>query len=678
VLTPTITVGSSPWGIAITPATGQFAYVANQVSGSVSVIDTATNTVVSTLSTGGTNTDGVAVTPDGQYVYVGNNGTSTVSVISTATNTITSTISGAGSGTTWITFTPNGQFAYVTALVSNRVSVIDTALALTDPTHAVVDSIALANPGPLAITLDGRFAYAPGGGVVNVIDTATNTVVNTITAGANPNRVVITPDGKFAYVLDNVGNAVYVIDTSTNTVVGTPIPVGSNPFTLAFTPDGQFAYVTSNVDGTVSVINTATHTVVNTIAFSRLTGIAITPDGKFAYVGIFGATSTTVAVIALGTTLTANLPGGAQGTAYTGSATATDPSGSTFTYAVTAGSLPAGVTLDPNTGAITGTPTTAGNYAFTVTATATPANSINGLNEAIVQPFNLTVLPPGTNGTAYTGAIDVLNDSGASAITCALTTGSSLPPGVTMTTNTTANSCDLSGTPTAPGTYSFGVTTTSTVNGEVQTSTQLYTIVVATPPALTAGQSYTNTPTVPHDTGTTFSCAVTDGALPAGVTLNTSTCQISGTPTDAGVYPFTITTTSTVGGKTKTGIQPYTLVVNPPNGTVGVGYTDVIPVPHDVSTTFTCTVKDGALPPGVTLNASTCQLSGTPTTPGTYNFTITSTSTVGGVVTSTDQAYTIVVRAASAASIPTLSGMALLLLALLLGASAVAVKRRGY
>jgi hypothetical protein len=48
------------------------------------------------------------------------------------------------------------------------------------------------------------------------------------------------------------------------------------------------------------------------------------------------------------------------------------------------------------------------------------------------------------------------------------------------------------------------------------------------------------------------------------------------------------------------------------------------------------------------------------------------------VATSTDQAYTIVMRAAGAASIPTLSEMGLLLLALLLGASAVVVKRRGY
>ena len=63
----TITVGESPWGIAITPD-GKRAYVANQ-SGTISVIDTSTNTVIDTII----DTDGpfgVAITPDGTRAYV--------------------------------------------------------------------------------------------------------------------------------------------------------------------------------------------------------------------------------------------------------------------------------------------------------------------------------------------------------------------------------------------------------------------------------------------------------------------------------------------------------------------------------------------------------------------------------------------------------------------------------
>ncbi len=65
-----------------------FLYVANVNSSSVSVIDTATNTVVATIPVG-LFPFGVAVTPDGKHVYVTNNngGSGNVSVIATATNT---------------------------------------------------------------------------------------------------------------------------------------------------------------------------------------------------------------------------------------------------------------------------------------------------------------------------------------------------------------------------------------------------------------------------------------------------------------------------------------------------------------------------------------------------------------------------------------------------------------
>ena len=57
----------------------------------VSVINTATNTVTATITVG-TYPYGVSVSPDGSKVYVANNGDGTVSVINTATNTVTATI----------------------------------------------------------------------------------------------------------------------------------------------------------------------------------------------------------------------------------------------------------------------------------------------------------------------------------------------------------------------------------------------------------------------------------------------------------------------------------------------------------------------------------------------------------------------------------------------------------
>ena len=68
-----------------------FAYVTNIASNTVSVIDTATNTVVATVPVGRL-PQGVAITPDGTHAYVTNNFSGTVGVIDTATNTGVATV----------------------------------------------------------------------------------------------------------------------------------------------------------------------------------------------------------------------------------------------------------------------------------------------------------------------------------------------------------------------------------------------------------------------------------------------------------------------------------------------------------------------------------------------------------------------------------------------------------
>src|SRR6266581_1094329 len=88
------------------------AYVANAGTNTVSVIDTASNTVVATIPVG-IFPDAVAVTPDGTRAYVANKGTNTVSVINTATKTVSATVAGllVPDG---VAITPDGTRAYVT------------------------------------------------------------------------------------------------------------------------------------------------------------------------------------------------------------------------------------------------------------------------------------------------------------------------------------------------------------------------------------------------------------------------------------------------------------------------------------------------------------------------------------------------------------------------------------
>lgn len=83
-----------------------FAYVVNRGSSSVSVINAATNTVVDTVAVG-SDSFGVATTPNGAFAYVANRGSNSVSVISTATNTVVATVV-VGSGPVDVAITPNG------------------------------------------------------------------------------------------------------------------------------------------------------------------------------------------------------------------------------------------------------------------------------------------------------------------------------------------------------------------------------------------------------------------------------------------------------------------------------------------------------------------------------------------------------------------------------------------
>jgi YVTN family beta-propeller protein len=86
-----------------------FAYVANFSDDTVSVIDTASNTVIATVAVGST-PSGVAITPDGAFAYVANAGSDNVSVIDTASNAATATLT-VGSFPNDVAITPSSGLA---------------------------------------------------------------------------------------------------------------------------------------------------------------------------------------------------------------------------------------------------------------------------------------------------------------------------------------------------------------------------------------------------------------------------------------------------------------------------------------------------------------------------------------------------------------------------------------
>jgi YVTN family beta-propeller protein len=173
---------------------------------------------------------------------------------------------------------PLGDFVYVTNYVDpGTVSVINKE------TNTEIDtSPIMVGRFPVGISLshDGTRAYVAnsGDGTVSVIDTVSNTLIDT-----DPNTNVIDPitvaedsspygismlhgiDRDYAYVSSLWNGKVYVIDTATNTVIDTkpspdddiidPITVGNQPKGgIAVSPNGDVVYVGNYEDGTVSVI----------------------------------------------------------------------------------------------------------------------------------------------------------------------------------------------------------------------------------------------------------------------------------------------------------------------------------------------------------------------------------------------------------------------------------------
>lgn len=279
------------------------AYVPNN-NGTLSVINVSTNTVIATIP-GFNHPFCAAASPNGQLVYICNEDNSVVAV-STATNSVITHIplpgalgfiGNEGAGPV-VTFSADGTRAFALASgggVNSTVYVIDTA------SNTVINSASFGTNFLLAVAVspDGSTLYvANESSVVTnsdilVLDANTLATINTIAPGHLLFDLALSMDGSTLYGSDVSGlvggtNGVLVVDTATNTVTAT-VPLPNNTFVtgIAVTPDGQHVYVedftlTRPTNSTVTVINAADDSVNTTIAANgdTLTALAITPDGS--------------------------------------------------------------------------------------------------------------------------------------------------------------------------------------------------------------------------------------------------------------------------------------------------------------------------------------------------------------------------------------------------------------
>jgi len=232
-----------------------------------------------------------------------------------------------------------------------------------------------------------------------------------------------------------------------------------------------------------------------------------------------------------------------------------------YQYTVSAGVLPNGLMLNSTTGLISGTPT-AGTFNFSITAT--DVNNCPGTRAYIMVitggmcptvTVNPVSLPPAPAGVPYAQTISA---TGGIAPYQYIVSAGALPNGL-MLNGTTGL---ISGTPTA-GTFNFSITATDVNNCP---GTRAYTQVITgvcplisisppTLPAAIAGSPYSQLITATGGTAP-YTFAVTTGALPAGLSLNSASGLISGTPSVAGGFNFTITATDANGCQA---IQAYAL-----------------------------------------------------------------------------------------------------------------------
>ncbi|MBQ7214683.1 MAG: putative Ig domain-containing protein, partial [Synergistaceae bacterium] len=382
------------------------------------------------------------------------------------------------------------------------------------------------------------------------------------------------------------------LDSSTGTISGSPATAGNYTFTIGLYADEQ---ITTKSFTMTIVPNTSTY------------GYSIT---------------------------TSSLTPGTRGQTYTQKLDTNAPASSPVWY-IDSGSLPAGLSLSRSTGTISGTPSESGTYTFTVGVWAGNIILTKTFALVIVPGISITTdyIKPGIRGQEY--SLTLSNDSGVAASSCVWYVDSgNLPDGLSL-----SSAGIISGTPTAAGSYTF----TIGLLADGYTATRSYTMIVI-PGSMPSDLTITTDALKPAIRGTSYTYLLSadvssslgtpiwyidSGTLPTGLSLS-STGTISGTPTVSGSYSVTIGVTAGNYIATKT----FTLVVIPAVMASDFSITTDALTPATRGTPYTQTlytdassgtpvwyIDSGSLPSGLSLSRGGV-ISGTPTTSGSYTFTV--------------------------------------------------------
>jgi hypothetical protein len=527
--------------------------------------------------------------------------------------------------------------------------------------------------------------------------TITTTALATGTAGTPYSQPIGATGGSGGYAWSISSGALppnLTLNTS-GTIVGTPSAPGTTSFTVQVkdsanaTATKAFTLVVN--PPAISITTTTLPPAVEGTAYSQTlnatggtggfrwslaagslpAGLTLDPSGRIAGTVTGGSATFTVAVQdSSGTSASRNLsitvtppltlppdttlPTGVTGTAYSG---AIKPSGGQgpFTYSVASGQLPPGLTLNTSTGEIAGRPTQVGNFTFSIQVKDSAGGQAQvSYTVAIANTLTITnppVLPGGSLNVPY--SVTLIAAGGTTPYSFSATAGS-LPAGLTFRPDGT-----IAGTPTSAGVFTVTATVVDAVGGRTSKEFSLTiaaTLTITTGPQLPNGipGSPYNAPLAATGGATPYTWSIASGSLPAGLRLDPATGAITGVPEAPTTANFTIAVTDAAS---VTAQKAFTLTITP-----GVTFTSAATLPEAVagspySFTFEATggrapyswrISDGALPGGLSLNATSGVVSGSPSAAGTFNFTVEATDAAGLKAT---RVHTLVVNLPSVATL---------------------------
>jgi YVTN family beta-propeller protein len=274
------TVGLMPMQAAVV-LNGTRVYVANSHDDTVSTFSPTSPTPVTTISLPAGSAPSFVATAENASVYVANSGNNTVSAITMASNVLEQPVYGIAVGIdpVWLAETPNLQKLYVANRGNGAGGGSVTSINPVDRSvNPPISNAIWVSPVSVAARSDSNRAYVldQGNGMVSAIDTASDTVVNSVAVGVGANFMLYDPTRNRLYVSNPVANTVTYLQASTDALTATVLAI-ANPISVAVLPDGTRAYISSaafSTSGGVTYV-TSRITVINASSGSTTTTIPL-------------------------------------------------------------------------------------------------------------------------------------------------------------------------------------------------------------------------------------------------------------------------------------------------------------------------------------------------------------------------------------------------------------------